>query len=92
MSIVVVGIGDVEFTTTTMMQSEVKRLSQHGSHTVRDILQFACFKEYLDKYDETSGSFHLAKYLLADIPNQLVTYMKLKGFLPKNNRILPCVK
>lgn len=91
-SIIVVGVGDAEFTTTKQMHSEVKKLTEHGNHIVRDVVQFACFKEYLNKYDETSGSFHLAKHLLADIPNQLVTYMKFKQISPKNIKIFPCVK
>jgi hypothetical protein len=35
-----------------------------------------------------AGGFHLAKHLLADIPEQLVAYMKMKGILPKNKGIL----
>lgn len=88
MSVLVVGIGPTTFTSLTRLEEDTKKLSHNGHKTARDILQYAQFNEFLDKYDDVAGGFHLAKHLLADIPEQLVAYMKMKGILPKNKGIL----
>ena len=69
----------------TRLEEDTGKLSHNAA---RDILKYAQFNEFLEKYDVMAGGFHLAKHLLADIPEQLVSYMKMKGILPKNKEIL----
>lgn len=92
MSILVVGIGPTSFTSMNRLEGDTRRLSLNGRNNTREIVQYAGFSEFLDKYDITTGSFHLTKQLLADIPEQLVAYMKMKGIVPKNNEILSNLK
>jgi hypothetical protein len=87
MSVLIVGIGPTTFTSITRLE-DTRKLSHNGHNAARDILQYAQFNEFLDKYDDMAGCFHLAKHLLADIPEHLVAYMKMKGILPKNKEIL----
>lgn len=88
MSVLIVGIGPTSFTSATRLEEDIKKLSQNGRNAARDVVQYAQFNEILEKYDDMAGGFQLAKQLLADIPEQLVAYMKTKGILPKNKEIL----
>lgn len=88
MSVLIVGIGDVPFTTMYRLEEDTKNLCQSGRKSTRQMVQFVSFKNILDKYDETSGGFQLAKQLLVDLPEHLVTYMKMKEILPKSKEIL----
>lgn len=87
MSILVVGIGPTSLTSMDQLEENTRKLSQNSRNTARDIVQYVAFQEYLDKYD-IAGSFHLVKHLLADVPEQLVAYMQMKGIVPKNKEIL----
>ncbi|KAI9549155.1 hypothetical protein GHT06_005470 [Daphnia sinensis] len=88
MSVLIVGIGPTSFTSVTRIEEDIKKLSQNGRNAARDVVQYAQFNEILEKYDVMAGGFQLAKQLLADIPEQLVAYMKMKGILPKKKEIL----
>lgn len=87
MSILVVGIGPSSFTSMDRLEENTRKLTQNSRNIARDIVQYVAFQAYLDKYDE-AGSFHLVKHLLADVPEQLVAYMQMKGIVPKNKEIL----
>ena len=88
MSVLVVGIGPTAFTSLTRLERDARKLSHSGRNATRDMIQCATFNEFLEKYDVETGGFQLAKYLLADIPEQIVAYMKTKGILPKTKEIL----
>ena len=49
----------------------------------RDIVQFVPFRDFLNQPDMQRASADLARALLAEIPNQLVSFMKTKGIAPK---------
>ncbi len=90
MSVLVVGIGPTAFTSLTRLEGDARKLSHNGRHATREMIQCTAFNEFLEKYDVTAGGFQLAKHMLADIPEQIVSYMKMKGILPKpkNKEIL----
>lgn len=85
-SIVVVGIGPAEFNSMSVLDSN--KLIYGGRAVDREVVQFVAFREFVEKYDATSGSYHLTKHVMANIPDQMIGYMKLKGILPKKRRIL----
>ena len=91
-SIVVVGIGQNSDFNHLLALAEgdqsAKRVNQQQA--ARHIFQFAPFGHFLaERNDVATAKFDMAKFLLADIPDQLVSWMKLKNILPKNRKELP---
>merc|ERR550517_797605 len=79
-SIIIVGVGDADFTEMNALDSD-DRLLRHGNLVARrDIVQFVELRKFV------SGAFSskelLAKSILAEIPAQLSSWMKMKGFKP----------
>ena len=82
-SIIIVGVGDADFTEMNALDSD-DRLLRHGNLVAtRDIVQFVELRKFV------SGAFWskelLAKNILAEIPTQLSSWMKMKGFKPNVN-------
>jgi len=71
MSIIIVGVG----TGTFEMMKELD--DDEGKLFTRDCVQFVKFHDYFGKPHE------LAKDVLAEVPNQLLGFMKSKKILPK---------
>ncbi|KXJ30155.1 Copine-8 [Exaiptasia diaphana] len=85
-SIIIVGIGPAEFDAMEELDGDTVRLSSRGRYAERDIVQFVPFRDFL-----TRGSIAqdlLAREVLAEVPDQLLLYMKNRNFKPKPPRPL----
>lgn len=83
MSIIIVGIGNANFPSMSELDSDNGLLSAGGRTASRDIVQFVAFRDYLNQPDPYRAGQELARALLAEIPNQLVSFMKSKNLSPK---------
>lgn len=80
-SIIIVGVGNTDFSNMDLLDADGKRLSSQGRVADRDIVQFVEMQRFVAQNGQVSQSF-LAKEVLAEIPDQLVLYMKKRGFEP----------
>jgi hypothetical protein len=81
MSIIIVGVGQEDFSAMDDLDSDEELLRSGSLVAQRDIVQFV----ELRKFVHANGSWSkemLAKEVLAEIPDQLLSYMKSKGFQP----------
>jgi len=82
MSIIIVGVGNEDFSAMEELDGDQKKLSAHGRIASRDIVQFVELRKFLQ------GNYWskelLAKEVLAEIPQQFVGWMKAHGINPKN--------
>lgn len=67
-----------------MLDSDDSRLNLDGQFAERDIVQFVPMNRFMVE----AGSFiksqaDLAKAVLAEIPDQMTSYMKSRGFKPQ---------
>jgi len=83
MSIIVVGVGDAEFDAMEELDGDQKKLSAGGRIASRDIVQFVELRRFLGPGNVWSKEL-LAKEVLAEVPEQFVTWMKARRILPKN--------
>ncbi|GFR41227.1 hypothetical protein Agub_g1900 [Astrephomene gubernaculifera] len=78
LSILIVGIGNDNFTKMKTLDSDQKRLtSSTGRVAVRDIVQFVEFNKF------ACDQSRLAQELLAELPGQLVEYFMGQRILPR---------
>merc|ERR1719394_1399511 len=89
MSIIIVGVGDEDFSAMEELDSDDSLLRLNGKTAKRDIVQFVEMQNYVSN----AGTHHarwnkelLAREVLFEIPEQLVGYMKSKKFMPLENR------
>ncbi|EDV19307.1 uncharacterized protein TRIADDRAFT_33766 [Trichoplax adhaerens] len=83
LSIIIVGIGDAEFEAMEILDGDDERLSSRGRYAVRDIVQFVPFSKFLVNGQITnSASVQLAREVLAEIPEQIQSYMKMNKVKP----------
>jgi len=79
LSIIVVGVGNADFTSMNMLDADVQPLvSSHGQRCARDIVQFVPFNRIIQSGDPSL----LAKETLQEFPLQLTQFYKLKGIPP----------
>uniref|UniRef100_A0A0N4VSJ0 Copine domain-containing protein n=1 Tax=Haemonchus placei TaxID=6290 RepID=A0A0N4VSJ0_HAEPC len=85
LSIIIVGVGDEDFSSMNELDSDDMMLSHDGKTAQRDIVQFVALRDFY------CGSFEienehimnmLAKEVLAEVPQQLVSYMERNGVVP----------
>ncbi|KAH3880662.1 copine-8-like isoform X2 [Dreissena polymorpha] len=86
MSIIIIGVGLADFEAMNLLDGDDQRLNYQGRYAQRDIVQFVPFRNFNQQY--SNQGFHvaqaaLAKEVLAEIPEQVVSYMKLNNLLPK---------
>lgn len=75
-SLLIVGVGSADFGAMEFLDSDKKRLTtRDGRKAERDIVQFVPIKS-VDKIESA------AKKLLKELPDQLVSYMKLRNIQP----------
>ncbi|KAH9504770.1 Copine-8 [Bulinus truncatus] len=86
MSIIIVGVGDADFEAMEVLDGDDVRLSSRGKVAERDIVQFVPFRNFVGQNGEDAAAIHarLAKEVLEEIPDQLVTYMKKYGIKPQS--------
>ncbi|CAK6447051.1 unnamed protein product [Pipistrellus nathusii] len=84
MSIIIVGVGQAEFDAMVELDGDEVRISSRGKLAERDIVQFVPFRDYVDRTgNHVLSMARLARDVLAEIPDQLVSYMKAKGIRPQ---------
>uniref|UniRef100_A0A674CS27 Copine Va n=1 Tax=Salmo trutta TaxID=8032 RepID=A0A674CS27_SALTR len=83
MSIIIVGVGQAEFDAMVELDGDDIRISSRGKLAERDIVQFVPFRDYMDRTgNHVLSMARLAKDVLAEIPEQLILYMKSRGIKP----------
>ena len=89
LSIIIVGVGQEDFSAMEELDSDDALLSHNGKTAKRDIVQFV----EMQKFVSGVGTFrlnwnkeHLAREVLFEIPEQLVGYMQSKNFQPMVTR------
>ncbi|XP_071961411.1 copine-8-like [Antedon mediterranea] len=85
MSIIIVGVGPAEFDAMEELDADKGALQNFGKVAERDIVQFVPFREYVGGV--ASGNLllsqaRLAKDVLAEVPEQFMSYMKKQGIKP----------
>ncbi|XP_026810821.1 copine-5-like isoform X1 [Rhopalosiphum maidis] len=84
MSIIIVGVGNADFDAMEELDADTVPLEVNGVRATRDITQFVSFKDFQSCDNPTLAKANLAREVLAEIPNQIVGYMKSKNIIPKN--------
>uniref|UniRef100_A0A3Q2C754 Copine 8 n=1 Tax=Cyprinodon variegatus TaxID=28743 RepID=A0A3Q2C754_CYPVA len=83
MSIIIVGVGPAEFDAMVELDGDEVRVSSRGRQAERDIVQFVPFRDYIDRSGNHILSMaRLAKDVLAEIPDQFLSYMRTRGIKP----------
>ncbi|XP_062282558.1 copine-9-like isoform X1 [Scomber scombrus] len=84
LSIIIVGVGPAEFDAMEELDGDEVRVSSRGRLAERDIVQFVPFREYVDRSgNQVLSMARLAKDVLAEIPDQLLSFMKSRGIEPR---------
>uniref|UniRef100_A0A8V5H932 C2 domain-containing protein n=1 Tax=Melopsittacus undulatus TaxID=13146 RepID=A0A8V5H932_MELUD len=84
MSIIIVGVGPAEFEAMEELDGDEVRVSYRGRYAERDIVQFVPFRDYVDDSgNQVLSMARLAKDVLAEIPEQLLSYMKTRDIKPR---------
>ncbi|KAF1625137.1 Copine-7, partial [Eudyptes filholi] len=79
MSIIIVGVGNADFTDMQILDGDDGILrSPKGEPVLRDIVQFVPFREF-----KNASPTALAKCVLAEVPKQVVEYYSYKAFPPR---------
>ncbi|KAK2186177.1 hypothetical protein NP493_212g08002 [Ridgeia piscesae] len=82
LSIIIVGIGQADFEAMNILDGDEVRLSSRGKVADRDIVQFVPFREFMKEGNFVQSQASLAKEVLAEIPDQFLSYMKKHDFKP----------
>lgn len=85
LSIIIVGVGNADFEAMDVLDGDDARLSYRGKYAERDIVQFVPMRDFLasGSHDHAHVQAALAKEVLAEIPEQFLSYMKKMGIKPK---------
>uniref|UniRef100_A0A8C3HIJ8 Copine 7 n=1 Tax=Chrysemys picta bellii TaxID=8478 RepID=A0A8C3HIJ8_CHRPI len=79
MSIIIVGVGNADFTDMQILDGDDGVLrSPKGEPVLRDIVQFVPFREF-----KNASPTALAKCVLAEVPKQVVEYYSYKALPPR---------
>ncbi|XP_061178881.1 copine-8-like [Saccostrea echinata] len=89
MSIIIVGVGDADFTAMNILDGDDVRLSYNGVYAERDIVQFVPFNDFLNRGNMVLSQAALAKEVLAEIPDQFMSYMKKHNVKPRISATAP---
>jgi len=78
MSIIIVGVGDEDFSAMKFLDSDTRVLQHNGISAKRDIVQFIDLKRFLTKHgeDQLKAREDLAEQVLAEIPTQFLKHME----------------
>lgn len=88
LSIIIVGVGGAEFDNMEELDGDVVRLSSNGRYAARDIVQFVPFRDFLKGGgDPHMARLRLAREVLAEIPDQVLSYMKANSIKPQPSKI-----
>jgi len=88
LSIIIVGVGSEDFSAMDELDSDDQLLSHNGRTAKRDIVQFVEMQKFVSGAGSHRATWNkdlLAREVLAEIPDQLVGYMRAKDFKPLGN-------
>ncbi|KAK7791864.1 hypothetical protein R5R35_000911 [Gryllus longicercus] len=83
MSIIIVGVGTADFSAMDELDGDTVPLVHKGVQAARDIVQFVPFRNFHCFQNVTKTKASLAKEVLAEIPDQIVSFMKCNNIQPK---------
>ena len=86
MSIIIIGVGNGDFGAMETLDGDEGLVDSSGTRCKRDLVQFVPF----DKFKGNPGA--LAKEVLAELPDQLVNYMRLIGKSPDPPHLVDIAK
>uniref|UniRef100_A0A674MMS8 Copine-3 n=1 Tax=Takifugu rubripes TaxID=31033 RepID=A0A674MMS8_TAKRU len=85
LSIIIVGVGPADFKAMELLDGDDGVLrSTVGEAVARDIVQFVPYRKFKD-----ASKSALAQSVLAEVPNQLVSYFKMRGLEPAKAKAAP---
>ncbi|RWS12337.1 uncharacterized protein B4U79_04843 [Dinothrombium tinctorium] len=86
MSIIIVGVGNADFSAMDELDSDDVILSVDGCNAARDIVQFVPINRFLSRDGSSIRSqVELAREVLYEVPDQIVSYMSSRGFKPRKS-------
>lgn len=87
LSIIIVGVGNADFSSMHELDSDDQLLTAGPLTAARDIVQFVAFKDF-----EGKGLEALAQAVLAEVPTQLLQYMKQQNILPNTEQFAKMIQ
>lgn len=89
LSIIIIGVGVEDFSAMDELDSDEELLSIGGRTAQRDIVQFVEMQKFVSGHGSAArwNKEFLAREVLAEIPEQLLGYMKTKNFKPGKKNI-----
>merc|ERR1719450_395963 len=88
MSIIIVGVGGADFDAMEELDGDTVRVTDNrGREASRDIVQFVPMRNFLGVGGPgmQGAGLHLAKEVLAEIPEQFLSFMKTNKIVPKTS-------
>ena len=83
LSIIIVGVGSADFAAMSELDADDELLTVDGRKCARDIVQFVPMNRFLSSSGSHVHSMvDLAREVLFEVPDQIISYMKIKGFQP----------
>merc|ERR1712019_130470 len=79
LSIIIIGVGSEDFEAMEELDSDDRLLRQDNMVAARDIVQFVELRKFIQS-NGTWSKDQLAKEVLAEVPAQLLSFMKMKQF------------
>ena len=81
-------MGEADFYDMEELDGDEVRVSSNDRYAVRDIVQFVPFRQFLmGRFDPKTARQRLAREVLAEVPGQIVSYMKANGIVPQPPKI-----
>jgi len=77
LSVIIIGLGDGDFQKMEILDGDKGLLNHDGKKAARDMVQFVNFRKFQNNPDL------LAKYVLEEIPEQVVGWMLGRGIMPR---------
>lgn len=82
MSLIIIGVGNADFAAMDELDADVVPLTYNGITASRDIVQFVPFRNFQKMSNIRLAKAYLAKEVLAEIPDQVVGFMKSRNIAP----------
>lgn len=77
LSIIIVGVGNADFSAMNELDGDTIPLILNGIRAERDIVQFVPFNSFQRLSDKALAKSYLAREVLAEIPEQVISINKL---------------
>ncbi|XP_064085160.1 copine-8-like isoform X2 [Macrobrachium nipponense] len=87
-SIIIVGVGSDDFANMEELDGDKVRLCSNNRYAARDIVQFVPFQQFLMAGGSSyAAKEKLAREVLAEVPDQVIAYMKANNIQPNSPKI-----